>query len=134
MAICIVIGGLIAYYAYVDGVIVNEPVAGLSDTLRTTRMTYAPGETVDCELSFSNRRCVTTTVQWHLVDTYLIAYEPKTMTLCQGMYSFITPIGPIPVTAPVGRYYFRGSFAYRVNPWRVVTKYVVTNTFDVKDD
>lgn len=109
---------LFIYWSVLDGVYINPVLSRNNFHYTTDKQFYSPGETVyGIRQEFCKYRNVPSIFYTTLIDGTTINYEARQQSIPVGCYKNGDQfeIRQIPLNAPPGKYYFKGSFAYNIN-------------------
>lgn len=132
-ALLIVGSAVLFYYGFLDGKVFNPVIEFQSDvsSLKTEKEEYHIGEMVRAHLDFCKIRNISASIQWTLVDDFLITFDADERGVPPGCHTTIFEIKKVPDIAHSGTYRFEGLLSYKLNGWNTVTYSLKTQEFRV---
>lgn len=129
----LILGSLGLVFALViDGKIWNPPLEFQAEPVQTEKEIYRPGEVVRGYMTFCKNRTIAGTLQWSLVDTYLIIYPERMSAAAAGCYERrLVEIEKLAANLRPDTYHFQGSVSYQINSMNAVVVRFKTTEFQV---
>lgn len=127
----VVLSSILIYSILLDGHVFNAPLSVKDDKVYTEKRVYYPGETVYAYFNVEKKRAISATVQWFLIDTYMMPYLERKSNIPRGVMHKAIPLEKLSEHLPDGKYFFKGIVTYTLNDFNRITYTFLSDTFEV---
>jgi hypothetical protein len=122
---------VVGYLMFLDGSVIDPVIQYESTMLPVQHSIYSPGDVVVARIQFYKSRDIVGEMKWNLVNHRIYPYSSKQISMPMGVADIDFPVEKLPEGCALGTYHFEGLVSYRVNPLRVVTYRLKTESFQI---